>query len=130
MTSYINYDHSFDFQVQHADEGGDPLVDCPDCSQKFPCSEMEEHYKSCVLTGLKCPWCVRKFSGMGSTFNDHRKREHCWGIFRCPECQHKSHFAKGPFTHDDLPKISRHWSTPLACKFTQPKPPLHSFLTK
>ena len=67
---------------------------------------MEEHYKSCVLTGLKCPWCVRKFSGMGSTFNDHRKREHCWGIFRCPECQHKSHFAKGPFTHMTSANIS------------------------
>ena len=47
----------------------------------------------------KCPWCVRKFSGMGSTFNDHRKREHCWGIFRCPECQHKSHFAKDLVEH-------------------------------
>lgn len=86
-------------KVQHDHEGDDLLVDCPDCSQKFPCSEIDDHYKSCVFVGLKCPWCVRKFSGMGSTFNDHRKREHCWGIFRCPECQHKSHFAKELVEH-------------------------------
>ena len=74
-------------------------MDCPDCSKKIDWTKIESHYKACVNQGMKCPWCTKKFSGMGGTFNEHRKRVHLWGVFRCPECQYKAHFAKDLVEH-------------------------------
>ena len=77
----------------------DLLVDCPDCSKQIDWTKIESHYRNCVNQGMKCPWCTKKFSGMGGTFNEHRKRVHLWGVFRCPECQYKAHFAKDLVEH-------------------------------
>lgn len=82
----------------HGNIGGSSVA-CPDCSEEFLCSELESHYKSCVLEGVKCPWCSDKFSNMGSAYNEHRKRVHFWGIFRCPKCPLKTQFAKDLVDH-------------------------------
>ena len=54
---------------------------------------------------FKCPWCERTFKNTHkkppTEYYHHRKRDHLWGLFRCPQfinvnskCQFKTNFAK------------------------------------
>ena len=99
--------HDLMRHIQEVEHMKDLLVNCPDCSKDVQWPQIESHYKSCVTTGMKCPWCTKKFSGMGGTFNEHRKRVHLWGVFRCPECQYKAHFAKDLVEHMLLEEHTR-----------------------
>ena len=96
------------------------LVYCPSCCEQISVGEIEEHYKKCVYEerklelkegkarrslksiplpkARKCPYCQKLIKSMDS-LTVHKKRIHCWGVFRCPKCNESEHFASDLMKH-------------------------------
>ena len=81
----------------HMDE---PFVHCPQCKAAFEMEKIQSHYEECVSnTFTKCKWCDKIFSGTSGGLDIHRKKDHGWGVFRCPGCKVKEYFAEDLINH-------------------------------
>ena len=86
--------------MQQEDHIIEPFVNCPNCDLKCPMLDIAAHYEECLMnTNTKCKWCNKRFGGMSGGMDNHRKKVHFWGVFKCPECQIKVNFAQELIDH-------------------------------
>ena len=96
------------------------FVYCPSCVEQIHMEDIEEHYKVCVFQerklelkggklrktrkrmpipkARKCPYCQKLIKSVDS-LNQHKKRKHKWGLFRCPKCDESAPFAMELMKH-------------------------------
>ena len=80
--------------IEHVTNNNSPShatreIQCPQCKERLPMSEVRSHYGDCVssLLSLKCnvdPKCQKVFrKNQFEGFLTHKKKQHYWGEFKC-----------------------------------------------
>ena len=98
----VNFAKDLIEHMQEESHDEDPSAKCPNCDTICPMMDIGSHYEECLMnTNTKCQWCNKRFGGMSGGMDNHRKKVHFWGVFRCPmlECQIKVNFAQELIDH-------------------------------
>ena len=75
-------------------------VCCPNCKWSTQISEIEVHYKDCVMNALmvKCQVCDYRNKSR-THLNSHMIKKHFYGVFKCGGCKSTYHYAQEILDH-------------------------------